>query len=83
MKKVKCIFVMLLMIVTFTSCTENSRARYYGGTETVELNQNEIVLSVTWKGGDMWVCTKDTTTGIVYFREKSNFGLIEGAVVFK
>jgi len=65
------------------SCTDNQMARKYGGTEEVKLKPNEVVLNVTWKQDDMWICSKDTLTGVVYFREKSNWGLVEGTVIFK
>ena len=76
----------LLFIATLfalSACTENQRARQFGGTEEVKLNQNEIVLNVTWKQDQMWICTKDTSTGISYFREKSNWGVLEGTVILK
>lgn len=66
-----------------SSCTENQRAKQWGGTEEIKLNKNEIVLNVTWKETEMWICTKDTATGITYFREKSNWGVLEGAVILK
>ena len=75
--------ITLLAIITLSSCTENQRARNFGGTEEVSLKPNEIVLNVTWKQDQMWICTKDTVTNIVYFREKSNWGMLEGTVVLK
>ena len=65
------------------SCTENQRAKNFGGTEEVRLNKNEILLNVTWKGDQMWICTKDTSTGTSYFREKSNWGVMEGTIILK
>jgi hypothetical protein len=91
MKK-KTLSLSLLTIATLTilglifltsSCTENQRARSFGGTEEVSLKPNEIVLNVTWKQDQMWICTKDTLTKTVYFREKSSWGMLEGAVVLK
>lgn len=73
----------LLMGLSITSCTDNSRARNFGGTEIIDLKPNEIVLNVTWKESNMWICTQDTTNGIVYFREKSSWGVVEGTVVLK
>jgi hypothetical protein len=32
---------------------------------------------------EMWICTKDTTTNITYFREKSSWGVMEGTVILK
>jgi hypothetical protein len=79
----KKLFVLLSAVTVFTSCTENQRAKQWGGTEEISLNKNEIVLNVTWKETEMWICTKDTTTGITYFREKSNWGMMEGTVILK
>jgi len=66
-----------------TSCTDNQRARKWGGSETVELPVNNILVTATWKQDDLWVLTKDTVSGKLYFREKSSFGLLEGVINFK
>jgi hypothetical protein len=79
----KKLMMILVTMVVMSSCTDNARARHFGGTETLALNPNEVVLNVTWKDNDMWICTKDTTSCVVYFREKSSWGMVEGAVVFK
>lgn len=71
------------VIVALGGCTDNARAKNWGGTEEVTLKPNEVVLNVTWKNDEMWICTKDTTTGVVYFREKSSWGVMEGTVVLK
>ena len=68
---------------SLTACTENERARRFGGTEEVSLKPNEVVLNVTWKESEMWICTKDTISGVVYFREKSAWGVMEGTVILK
>jgi hypothetical protein len=70
-------------LVVLSACTDNSRARRWGGTEEVALKPNEIVLGVTWKGDEMWILTKDTVTGVSYFREKSSWGVLEGTIVLK
>lgn len=75
------LILLLTCVILFSSCTDNSRARRFGGTEEVELNQNEVVLNATWKGDETWICTKDTVTGITYFREKSSWGILEGTVI--
>jgi uncharacterized lipoprotein YehR (DUF1307 family) len=79
----KKIFVIAIATLSLASCTENERARRFGGVEEVELKPNEVVLNVTWKENEMWVCTKDTTTNTVYFREKSSWGVMEGTVILK
>jgi hypothetical protein len=80
MKKLSIIFVGIISLV---SCTANERARRWGGTEEVKLKPNEVVLNVTWKQDEMWICTRDTVTGVVYFREKSKWGVVEGTVILK
>lgn len=79
----KKLFVLLVGAVALTACTENERARRFGGTEEVKLKPNEVVLNVTWKETEMWICTKDTLTGVTYFREKSAWGVMEGTVILK
>jgi hypothetical protein len=75
--------LVLVSVLTLASCTENERARRFGGTEEVSLKPNEIVLNVTWKESEMWICTKDTVSDVVYFREKSAWGVMEGTVILK
>ena len=79
----KKLFVLALGVVVLTSCTENARARRFGGTEEVTLKPNEVVLNVTWKESEMWICTQDTVTNTTYFREKSAWGVMEGTVILK
>jgi len=79
----KKLMMILGVMVVMSSCTENARARHFGGTEELTLKPNEKVLNVTWKDNEMWICTQDTITGVVYFREKSSWGVIEGTVVIK
>jgi uncharacterized lipoprotein YehR (DUF1307 family) len=70
-------------IVFLASCTDNQRARQFGGTETVDIPEGRILINCTWKQDDLWILTKDTTTGKMYFNEKSSFGVLEGEINFK
>jgi uncharacterized lipoprotein YehR (DUF1307 family) len=79
----KKLFVLLVGVVALASCTENERARRFGGTEEITLKPNEVVLNVTWKQNEMWICTQDTITNVTYFREKSAWGIMEGTVILK
>ncbi len=74
----------LLGIMMLASCTENTRARVWGGTETIELDSGVRLVNVTWKeGSSLWILTKkDTTKASTYsFSEKSNLGVMEGQVI--
>lgn len=83
------IILMLLMcvVLTFTSCTENERAKAWGGKMTVELPANQKLVNVTWKETDLWILTKPMTTTDLpetyIFTEKSTFGVMEGEITFK
>ena len=80
MRKLTMVAITLLALV---SCTDNQRARSFGGTETVKLEPNEKFINITWKQDNLWVIVQDTVTGNYYAREKSNFGVLQGKVVIE
>ena len=65
------------------SCTANVRARHWGGTEKIVLEDHEVLLNATWKENELWVLTKDTISNVSHFREHSSWGVVEGEVQFK
>ena len=78
----------LIAITLLASCTENSRARLWGGTETINLDPGKRLVNITWKssdksGSNLWILTKqDTTKPSTYlFEEKSSMGMLEGKVI--
>lgn len=79
----KTILIVATAIIALASCTPNSRARQFGGTETVDIPEGRILVNCTWRNYDLWVLTKDTATGKMYFNEKSSFGVLEGEINFK
>jgi len=82
--KVSIMAVLFIAIVMgSTSCTDNQRARSFGGTETIKLLPNEEFVNITWKQDNLWVIVKDTVTGKFYAREKSSFGVMQGKVVIE
>ena len=81
----KRLFALLLLAVLFITigCTPQSRARNFGGTENVQLKPNEVLINVTWKDDNLWILTKDTLTGVRYFRESSSWGVWEGEIIIE
>ncbi len=80
----KRILIIASVAVAFlASCTDNQRARQFGGTETVDIPKGRILVNCTWKEEDLWILTKDTATGEMFFNEKSSFGVLEGEINFK
>lgn len=76
-------FFILLVMCCFLSCTDNQRARKFGGKEEIQLKPNEKLINITWKESNMWVLTEDTITHIKYFRENSSWGVWEGEIIIK
>lgn len=79
-------FAFIVLLVTsmlVSSCTDNQRAKNFGGTQEVKLGPNEKFVNITWKNNSLWVIVQDTTTGIFYAKERSSFGLIQGQVIIK
>ena len=88
MKKILGLWIIGISVMTLIyGCTENNRARVWGGTETIQLEEGVRLVNVTWKGEkgatDLWMLTKKDTTkpSTYYFKEKSSFGVMEGQVI--
>lgn len=77
----------LLSILAFaiTSCTQQQRARQFGGTATENLPSGRKLVVVTWKGDHLWLLTRpmrpDEKPEVYEFTESSSFGLLNGKVV--
>lgn len=85
----KTIFIICLIFsifLTTTSCTNNVRARVYGGNTTINLEKGEKLVEVTWKGNNIWYLTEPMEDNYKpktkIFREDSNIGILNGKVTF-
>jgi hypothetical protein len=78
--------MIVIVIISFmtTSCTENSRAKTWGGSMTINLEPNQKLVNVTWKDTDMWILTRPMRAGDIIetykFGEKSTWGVMEGQI---
>lgn len=76
-----------LVAFALSSCTENARARHWGGTQNIKVPCGHKAINHTWKNNDLWYSTRPFREGEVpettTFREKSSFGNMEGKIVFK
>jgi hypothetical protein len=79
MKKV---FLVIMVGVIATSCTENSRVKAWGGEGTINLPKGRKLVNVTWKETEVWYLTKAMDSNDVaetyQFQEESSWGLVEG-----
>ena len=87
MKKFGMIVLMAVVLLTMAACTEQGRAKKFGGEYEVELPKGEKLVNMTFKDSDIWYLTKPMTDEDVAetytFKEDSTWGLLEGTVTVK
>lgn len=79
----KKLFLVLAIALLSVSCTENSRAKNFGGTAKLEVPCGQRVTNITWKAEELWYSTvpmeEDYKPQTHTFREESSFGIMEGS----
>jgi hypothetical protein len=84
MKKV---ILSILAISLLASCTQNERAKSFGGTATVNLPQGKKLVNITWKEDQIWYLTRTMNSSdsaeTYTFQEESSYGMMEGTVILK
>lgn len=79
----KRIFILAVLVLFLTSCTQNRRAKTFGGEATLEVPCGQKVTNITWKEDELWFSTipmeSDYTPKVHTFREESSFGIMEGS----
>lgn len=88
LSKTRFIGIMTILFVSllYIGCTNNTRAKVWGGTMTIDLQPNQKLVDVTWKETSLWYMTKPMTQNDIpetyEFIEDSNWGVVEGKVIF-
>ena len=81
MKKIVVLFMLLGLIM---SCTEQERAKSFGGSAEIELPCGQMLYDITWKENDLWVDyipqPVDYQPVTHTFKESSSWGIWEGTV---
>ena len=84
-KLISSMAMIAVLIVSLAGCTEQTRAKRYGGIATVELSRNTKLVIATWKEDSIWYLTRpmrpDEKPERYEFTESSSFGIIEGKVI--
>ena len=84
MKKV---ILSILAISLLASCTQNERAKSFGGTATVNLPQGQKLVNITRKEDQIWYLTRTMNSSdsaeTYTFQEESSYGMMEGTVILK
>lgn len=77
----------LIALLLFMGCTEQTRARNFGGTTHIEVKAGQKVIGATWKNTNLWYITRPMLAGeepvAVTMTESSSLGLVEGHVVLQ
>lgn len=80
------ILSLTLVTALLSSCTDNVRAKNWGGSMTIKVPPGNKVTNITWKKGDLWYSYRPFQEGehpvTQYFVEESSFGIMEGSVKF-
>ena len=84
MRNIFVVMAISAILGILSGCTENIRARNYGGEETINLAPGLKLVNMTWKENHLWVLTgvrsKDEAPQTYKFHEKSSFGVLEGTI---
>jgi hypothetical protein len=76
----------LTLLSMVAGCTDNMRAKSFGGTAARQLPCGQKMVTVTWKGADLWVLTRpmreDEQPESYAFSEDSRWGIVQGTVNF-
>ena len=87
MKKLFGLLMISIIAITLMSCTENQRAKSWGGTADVDIQPNYKVMNVTWKDNDLWILVRPMAATDVpetySFYEKSGWGILNGKYILK
>ena len=81
------ILVILAAAAFQGGCTEQERAKSWGGTTQVDLPAGKKLVVATWKESNLWLLTRDMRAlelaETYEFVEDSSWGVFEGKVVIR
>ena len=79
--------IALLAIMGFGLTGCKSVAKSMGGTISIDVPEGQKLIEATWKDSDVWYLTRpmreDEKPETFTLQEDSNFGIMEGKVIFK
>lgn len=77
---------LLMLVLSLSSCTDNIRAKAWGGSMAIKVPKGNKVTNITWKNGDLWYSFRPFVDGespqTQTFVEESTWGVLEGHVKF-
>lgn len=80
----KKILIVLLLALGPFACTEQQRAKKYGGSATINLPPGKKLVVATWKEANLWLLVRERRENEeperFEFRESSSWGVLEGRI---
>lgn len=77
----------IFLFLFFNSCTQNQRAKNFGGKAEINLPENQKLINATWKDDNLWYLTQsmsEADSAETYtFQEASSFGILEGTYIIR
>lgn len=87
MKKLIKFLLIIIAVASFTGCTEQIRARQFGGNIDINVPAGYKVTSATWKENDLFYFIEPMEEGYEpkekMFIESAAFGIMESQITFK
>jgi len=84
MKVIPFVMVSLAALSALSGCTAQERARAFGGTESIQLDCGQKLVTVTWKDTTLWTATRpmldDEVPETYTFHADTAYGIMEGTV---
>lgn len=85
MKRGKILPIIFIAMLLLSGCTEQEKAKSFGGNVVIELEPGLKLEEITWKDDDsLWYLTRpmreDETAETHTFNESSSFHMFEGTV---
>lgn len=78
---------MLAIMASVNGCTQQERAKSFGGSMTIDLPENTKLINITWKEDNLWYLTRemgiDEEPETYVFSESSSYGLFEGTITIQ
>ena len=85
MRKIIPIFFGVLMLCS-VGCTQQQRARQFGGDVNIKLPKGQELMEATWKDDNLFYLTRPMSDDYVpvtkVFQESSSWGVMESTVYF-
>lgn len=86
MEKIVKFVLVIVLLLSLSSCTDNYRARKLGGEMKIELDPGQKLIGANWKEANLWYLTEPMEDDYVpktkTYQEDSRYGIMHGKVIF-